>query len=342
MDLTPIIVRGRRRPPGETVPAPPLKRRNIAKQDRGGKTARARSANASVIEKSMPLEILERIFWYSENVNFPRASLRLGWLLSSPSTLRRTFLTAFAPFWHLGVPKRRLKLVGSRNLAPPEADVESDGGNADFQTDLLTCSWTTIDLILDCWDIWVRQRPQRQALKYKFMWDLVAGLRPADHMQSFTTARQYFEQDYADFIEPERPFNLFGASWRFLLDDPARTRGLLCARLEVPTKNSAEIPDALITGPWDGPALRKFFWIVQAGARLSPRQTWELGLEGFQEALRNPRRPNFTALRLLRIIGALEGWPRHVAQAESNKLGSYLGVMDAAPFATLHELLSMM
>jgi hypothetical protein len=98
MDLTPIRVRGKRRAQGELPLAPSLKRPKDLGQK---KQVRVRRPKASNIEKSMPLEVLERIFWFSENINLPRASPRLGTLLSGPSTLRETFLSAFGPTWEV-------------------------------------------------------------------------------------------------------------------------------------------------------------------------------------------------------------------------------------------------
>jgi len=140
MELTPIKVRGKRRAKGDPPVAASSKRHKTPKQETQRQLARARLPKASNIEKSMPLEILERIFWYSENVNFPRASPRLGWLLSGPSTLRGTFLRAFAPSWHLG----SASAAGTDSIPTDsegdirrEGDVDRLNGNPDFQVRFL-------------------------------------------------------------------------------------------------------------------------------------------------------------------------------------------------------------
>jgi len=164
-------------------------------------------------------------------------------------------------------------------------------------------------MILDCWDIWVRRRGRGQTLAYSPTWDRWSrvsnvGSGAATGVDSFKTAREYFYHDYASFCKTE-PGNL---GWRRELLSLGAYRNL-----------AAEIPDELITGPWDEDTLQKFFWLVQTGAHMSSRQTWELGLEGFGNALSNPTEPNLTALRLLCQVGALEGWPPHVSRQEYEK-----------------------
>lgn len=135
MELTPIKVRGKRRAREEQrIVPPPPKRLNKDRDQR--RPARVRRPRASNIEKSMPLEVLERIFWFSENVNLPRASPRLGRLLSGASTLRETFLAAFGPTWDVW-----FGCVDGRGPASPrihsyagwDEDADRFGGNSAFQ-----------------------------------------------------------------------------------------------------------------------------------------------------------------------------------------------------------------
>ena len=102
MELTPIKVRGKRQRGGnEVAVVVPEKRRKASvksKLQRSQRSQRSRESKASYLEK-IPLEILERILWYSENVNLPRSSPLVGRLLSGHSTLRETFIVAFQPTW---------------------------------------------------------------------------------------------------------------------------------------------------------------------------------------------------------------------------------------------------
>ena len=99
MELTPIRVRGKRPRPGEPkrpVGRPPKKQRLIVPVERKRHEERRRPLS---LEQILPLEVLERIFLMSENINFARCSRRIGACLSSRSLLLETLVAAFAPTW---------------------------------------------------------------------------------------------------------------------------------------------------------------------------------------------------------------------------------------------------
>lgn len=111
MELNPINVRGKRKRAGHAKQprASVRPRKRLAKglssnapsqqQPRGGTRSRAQARKISLIEEKVPFEILLRIFLYSENVNFARASHRIGKFLSDLQTRREVFIHAFAPQW---------------------------------------------------------------------------------------------------------------------------------------------------------------------------------------------------------------------------------------------------
>lgn len=78
------------------------------------------------------------------------------------------------------------------------------------------------------------------------------------------------------------------------------------------------IPDALITGPWDNEALKKFFWLTRVGACFQEDQTWELAFTGLQIALEERYQPDgrgLCAMLLLeRTIDELK-WPDDKVEA---------------------------
>ncbi|KAI8950420.1 hypothetical protein F4801DRAFT_345375 [Xylaria longipes] len=318
MELTPIRVRGKRRAGGEQrVVALPPKR---LKKDRSQKKqAKDRRPKASEIERSMPLEILEHIFWLSENINLPRAGLRLGRLLSGPSTLRETFLTAFGPTWEVWfgcVNGHGPDFPAVHSYAGWEEDADRFGGNPSFQTDLLACSWTTVDMILDCRDTWVRRHARNLPFRYFPLWG--DPIEPSSYTGSGTVgisdiqeARCYFYHDYNAFRNIELLSTYSGGA-------QYRTERNPSTWIEV--HRSTEIPDDLLTGPWDEGSLQKFFWLVQGGARLSSGQTWEITREGFSNAISDQHAPNLTAIRLLNILGAFQKWPRYVREEECHKI----------------------
>lgn len=135
MDLTPIKVRGKRSAKGE-APLVTLAKRPKHSGEGKRKQAKVRCPRASNIEKSLPLEVLERIFWFSENLNFPRASPRLGALLSGTSTLRETFLSAFGPTWDVWfgcIVGRGKDLPAVHSYTGWQNDAIHFGGNPSFQ-----------------------------------------------------------------------------------------------------------------------------------------------------------------------------------------------------------------
>lgn len=161
MELTPIRIPGKRRRKG----APPIvfdvagasrrhrhhgkdhsttrsrsSQTNTSKDKRQKKRQRvAKKPRASYLERELPLEIVERIFWMSENVNFARSGPRVGQLLSSPSTRRETFLRAFGPTWEVwfGVVRTSRDRVASYHGW--REDSARFGGNPEFQVSSIAC-----------------------------------------------------------------------------------------------------------------------------------------------------------------------------------------------------------
>ncbi|KAI0862850.1 hypothetical protein F4860DRAFT_99777 [Xylaria cubensis] len=316
MELTPIRVRGKRRAGGEQ----PVVARPILKPFKKGQSQKKQAKDcrpkASEIERSMPLEILERIFWLSENVNLPRAGPRLGRLLSGLSTLRETFITAFGPTWEVWfgcVDGRGTGFPAVHSYAGWEEDADRFGGNPSFQTDLLACSWTTIDMILDCRDIWVRRHARTRSFQYSPLWghpiepSSYTSFSDAAGISDIKEARSSFYHDYNAFRNIEH------------LSTDSETDKYISERNPstwIEVHRNTKIPDDLLTGPWDEGSLQKFFWLVQAGARLSSGQTWEITREGFINASSDQRAPNFTVIRLLNLLGAFQKWPYFIRKEE--------------------------
>ncbi|KAI1183535.1 hypothetical protein F5B17DRAFT_121064 [Nemania serpens] len=335
MELTPIKVRGKRRAREEQrIVPPPPKRLNKDRDQR--RPARVRRPRASNIEKSMPLEVLERIFWFSENVNLPRASPRLGRLLSGASTLRETFLAAFGPTWDVW-----FGCVDGRGPASPrihsyagwDEDADRFGGNSAFQTDLVACSWTTIDMILDCRDLWVRRHARQRPYEHVPLWgnprepSSFTGSGVTVGISNIKEARCYFYHDYQAFRNVEHQ-NSYAGGLEFRMDHNPSTW--------IEVHRSTEIPEDLLTGPWDEGSLQKLFWLVQAGARLSDHQTWEVTLEGFRNAISDQYTPNLTAIRLLHILGAFKEWPKHVWNEEFHKVDAIMPSLKRDNNTALH------
>lgn len=106
MELSPINVRGKRSRSGYPKQSYTSARTRQALGKAPSK-ALGQQANhvegnrvkTSLIEAKVPLEILCKIFMYSENVNFALASGRIGKFLSDIQTRREVFIHAIAPRW---------------------------------------------------------------------------------------------------------------------------------------------------------------------------------------------------------------------------------------------------
>ncbi|CAK7562855.1 MAG: hypothetical protein SEPTF4163_000711 [Sporothrix epigloea] len=66
---------------------------------RSSEPRHARMHRPPPLDQRFPPEIIERIFFYSNNMNLALASPRLGVMLSSRHTLRSLVIQSFAPYW---------------------------------------------------------------------------------------------------------------------------------------------------------------------------------------------------------------------------------------------------
>ncbi|KAI1077041.1 hypothetical protein F5B20DRAFT_303646 [Whalleya microplaca] len=311
MELTPIKIPGKRRRKGEPVAISLPKR---SKNTANTRPKKMRQSRVPSLEE-MPLEILERIFWFSEEVNLPRSSLRLGRLLSGRATLRETFITAFGPTWEVWfgcVRDRESRPPTVQSYAGWEEDSARFGGNPEFQSALLEYSWADVPFILDCWDRWVRRYAKNRPYHHVKIWDN-AGVSTSDDATEDSSnntgdvkkASHYFFHDFVAFR-------------RVLTETGIRRENNTRTLIEV--HRDTRVPDALLSGPWDAAALQKFFWLVRAGARLSPDQTWEVTLQCYHDAITDTTPPtgdvNLTVIRLLDTMEAFNAWPKHVVVEE--------------------------
>lgn len=111
-----------------------------------------------------------------------------------------------------------------------------------------------------------------------------------DDAAEMNSAERYFMDHYATFMGEDR-----------IVDKALLTRDMDEQISMVHSKTC--IPEALITGPWDDEALKKFYWLVRSGARYQDHQTWELGFNGLEMALGDCDKhdsPGTSALVLLR------------------------------------------
>lgn len=152
MNLTPIKVRGKKRSEATARHRAALAKRKAAETAAAitptttwsRETTRTRQVlrKRSLLERQLPLEIIERIFLLSENVAFPRCSPLLGRLLSGHTTLIAALIAAFGPTWdaHFGVNQHQVQTFHTRGTS------QRDGsslypGNPHFQVSKLLDSF---------------------------------------------------------------------------------------------------------------------------------------------------------------------------------------------------------
>ncbi|PYH99876.1 hypothetical protein BO71DRAFT_367940 [Aspergillus ellipticus CBS 707.79] len=168
--LTPIRVRGRRRKrtaeenngpkpiPSGPKGGRPFKTREEtlhSSQARISKRARLLVAKPTTQRKklssleSLPVELIERIFLYSLNVNFGRSSLPLKAAVSSERVYRALILLAF---WDdsstLIAGTHNSEAAISRILRPIDYHPLSDADRRHLQDAILRCKWCTIPLLM--------------------------------------------------------------------------------------------------------------------------------------------------------------------------------------------------
>ncbi|KAM7186593.1 hypothetical protein V8F33_011733 [Rhypophila sp. PSN 637] len=168
MAPTPIKVKGKG--PRKKAWAPPdptkLKRRHDGDADDDALARRlARRRKPALIEK-LPTEILERIFFLSQNINFPRSSLRIGKIFSHPSALVQLTVEAFAPRWKLAfgcqegckTPSWLPAYVGCKTCRKLLfGDYGKKPGSRAFETAVLACPWMTIEILDNAQQVFKRR-----------------------------------------------------------------------------------------------------------------------------------------------------------------------------------------
>ncbi|KAI1212593.1 uncharacterized protein F4807DRAFT_457391 [Annulohypoxylon truncatum] len=311
MKLTPLKIPGKRcqKDDNNPVAVTPRKRAKLKSKSKSH-LQKSAEENASYLEL-MPLEIVERIFWLSENVNLPRASPRIGRLLSGSFTRQETFIIAFEPTWDacLGI------------------------------SALLEFSWVDISFILSCWDRYIVRRAKQLRLdshaSINLRFQLGQHTPPVNALQttgesSVAGTSDNFWADYRLFRDLE--------TWE---GDHRRVHvghqlELFTASTLYQVNANTRIPDKLLCSAKSETDLQKLFWLVRGGASLAPDQNWECTQEAFRnafpEGMRTCGQLSYALMGIHFMLGTAQGWPAHVfseAIAALNDLetNSQLGVL---------------
>ncbi|KAK3393095.1 hypothetical protein B0H63DRAFT_9933 [Podospora didyma] len=304
MKLTPIKLRGRGRKKSWAPPNPKRFKRAAREDEEGQDSAIQRDGDGQQRQRKrikakkpgprieqLPAEILERIFIASENLNFPRSSLRIGFMLSARSLLSELLVAAFTPTWDLwfGCPKQ---LVHS--YAGWEQDAARFGGNPNFQSAVLACSWANLSLLLDAQQVWYRRHGAGRY--YQHIPDssrIVQSLRREHLRRSINEERQFHARE-GGFDHGKDVKNCFNEDWEEFKMIHQLTRydfrffvkHIQCNSSFLEIHPLTRIPNLLLTGPFDWEKAKWLYWLIRAGARLSHEQTWELTIRGYESFMK--------------------------------------------------------
>ncbi|KAL2020963.1 hypothetical protein VTK56DRAFT_7737 [Thermocarpiscus australiensis] len=270
---------------------------------------RLRPRRPAALVEQLPTEILERIAFMSENLNFLRSSLRIGYLLSSKSFLTELLAAAFAPTWDQWFGCPRSKVHSYRGFLE---DYERIGGSPDFQSAVLACPWANLALLLEAQQIWYRRDGARRYYEHAD-YALCTPGEPGglashptagfDHARDVTAC---FEADWENFLS-----GLSVVAFTpvvvdsFVATNHRRNSGYI--ELHPLTK----IPERLLSSPLDWEKARWLFWFIRGGARLLPVHTWELTQRGYNHIMTlADKRLALALLWMFRSLGVFdEHWP---------------------------------
>lgn len=266
MELTPVKIRGKRKGRNDLDrPAQQLKRVRQDTETRAIILQKARKRKRERKERNRPrrlqngfafckdqskflgVELVEKIFLLSENLNFPKASPQLGWLLSSRTILLQIVIQAFGPTW---------EAFWSAE-SDEKAASEVSAGDPLFQTSVLKQPWAKFDVLQEAYANWTQRNVSEHR---KFFHNLWGKSQPVgEPCAGRDHAGDCFYNDYRKF------------RYSFRLD---RQNSILCVH------SDTCIPISLITGPWDTwEKIHRLFWLIRMGARVKMDEMWDSFLE---------------------------------------------------------------
>lgn len=319
--LTPIRVRGKRKPKPRQTPASSLPQGNddTSEEDdtvpppgkRAKHTVSAVLANRkmrrprSLIE-SLPLEVLEAILLYCRTFALPRASHLIGAKLSGKATLFKLFFAAFHDTWDqgFGKPRNLPYLVDDPRCG--DAMISQCRGDPEMQSELLALPWVTLDFLLDAQQVWA---------------DKYARDRPYEHWKD----RESFTQDdthhakhgpLREAFDPSRD-DIYNARRCFEADYRGAQRGMFEWGVMRPSRMQdvhplTRMPLSLITGPWTIEDRRLVFWIMRAGSTghttAYNHAPWEARVDAIRNLTINASKPeNFVETCLMGTEAVVDG-----------------------------------
>ncbi|KAL3304003.1 actin cortical patch protein [Colletotrichum asianum] len=296
----------------------------------------------------MPLEILERILLFSENLNLLRCNSRIGTLLSGRGTLINVIISAFHSTWDcwFGVDRHTIKTVlkrgatdESRSFRRYEKFPELFPGGPEFQA---PSSWINVDLIFEARQVWAWRFARDRWYSHTHV-----GPKDEESDQNTTISSPHDRSGGFGHFDSRDCFEYDWALYGFSGAKPT-----LDFYVDVHPKIT--IPDDLITGPWTLEQQRLLFWLRRGGALIQPEtQTWETLRTGLQNAVthRNPGSLNGRLIQMLLLLddffpsrGLAESqslWPLDVLEEEHAKVEKLVSARERSNAGPLYELIEL-
>ncbi|KAF9879428.1 hypothetical protein CkaCkLH20_02971 [Colletotrichum karsti] len=344
MKLTPIKVRGKRGKAASSSSTP----KPATQKGKSRLATRLIAKRTSLVESSFPIEILERIFLFSENLNFARASPALGRALSGRSTLINLIINAFHPTWDcwFGVDRHTIKTVLKRGATSPSTSLRSYDkfpelfpGDPEFQSSVLASSWISVDLIFEARKVWAWRFARDRWYSHSHV-----GPKDVDSDQSTVLNTPHDRGGGFGHFDSR---DCFEYDWLLYGLDGAKPT----VDFYVDVHPKTTIPDDLVTGPWTTEQQRLLFWLRRGGARIQPEsQTWETLRMGLQNAVthRNPGNLDGRLIQMLLLLDdffpthALDEnqslWPLDVLEEEHDKVERLVSARERSKAGPLYEL----
>ncbi|KAK5663204.1 hypothetical protein OQA88_6622 [Cercophora sp. LCS_1] len=301
MKLTPLKVKGKGPRPKPWAPPDPDRKRKYNADADGGATRQRRRLKklAGAPIERLPTELLELIFHFSENMNFPCSSLRIGWLLSSKSFLTELIVSAFGPTWDcwFGLEVDQIK--------PHE--LKTVKGNPVYQRAVLDRKWFTLDLLLDAEKIWYRKRHGQEPDPETLIGPWVSN--KIDYYKNYAQTLK----DMAANDDDHRGLNVRAEAETEAVETTFKKNQDMLSKRSADMHPGVAVPDRLLVAPftWDKAGL--LLWVVQQrhAGNLSPNQTWERTIPAFKDGIMmlEDRGLAFTMVMLYSRLGVFHNWP---------------------------------
>ncbi|GAB1312219.1 hypothetical protein MFIFM68171_02429 [Madurella fahalii] len=277
---------------------------------------------AALIEQ-LPTEILERITIMSQNLNFPRSSLRLGYILSDRSFLTDVLVTAFGGTWDLWFGRLLRNIFAHCTFTNGYPQF---GGDPAFQSEVLACPWMNLALLLEAQQKWCRTAGTQKFFEHVDPWPLSFSLSPEspDHpprqAHPCKDPAACFEADWELVHSAIRGFFSSKAVGTRMFEPTVHGSFWRCGGY-LDIHPHAKIPERLLCNPvgWDD--ARWLFWFARGGSRLSGH-TWEVTKCGYEQIMGlADKELAFFLLFLFHRLGVFswQHWPAFLAEKKQTE-----------------------